>query len=258
MPPKKTYKTAGLFVIIGLLCLAAIIFNYVGKQYFTDKNNLAVMYFDESVRGLSVGSSVVLQGVAIGQVDKISLIADLQAGTFKAPVFVLFDGKKISSYQNGNKLSGRKLLDHLIKKGLKARLISANYLTGQLMVELFMAPDEPGILRGDGKYCEIPTELSTFARFSKDLQEIPLHESLTRLGDVLVHLDNSLPDILKNTQQLTSRLDNILQKKANEFSQTFGNVNSTLEEITKASRSIKNLTDYLERHPEAILTGKEK
>ena len=39
---------------------------------------------------------------------------------------------------------------------------------------------------------------------------------------------------------------------------TLNNMNTTLSDISAASRSIKNLTDYLERHPEAILKGKEK
>jgi paraquat-inducible protein B len=29
-----------------------------------------------------------------------------------------------------------------------------------------------------------------------------------------------------------------------------------LDEVTKTSRSVKNLTDYLERHPDALLKGK--
>ena len=34
------------------------------------------------------------------------------------------------------------------------------------------------------------------------------------------------------------------------------NINNTLEDFTKVGRSMKNLTDYLERHPEALLKGK--
>jgi paraquat-inducible protein B len=31
----------------------------------------------------------------------------------------------------------------------------------------------------------------------------------------------------------------------------------TLEALKDAARSVRNLTDYLERHPEAVLTGKD-
>ena len=39
---------------------------------------------------------------------------------------------------------------------------------------------------------------------------------------------------------------------------TLNNANQSISDIGAAARSIKNLTDYLERHPEAILKGKGK
>ena len=258
MQQNKKYKMVGLFVILGIAALSGIILNYVGQKFTTDDSHLVVMYFEESIQGLSVGSSVVLQGVEIGQVKKIKLVANLSEGTFLAPVYVLFDKRKISAKNKNLQVSKHNLLKNLIDKGLKAKLISANYLTGQLMIALVIEPDQPIVLRGDGKYREIPTTLSAFAKLSKDLNQIPLHESLTQLGNVLVDLDENLPTILGNTAQITQKLDTMLDKKSGEISKTMTNINSTMEEISKASRSIKNLTDYLERHPEAIIRGKEK
>ena len=257
MQQTKTYKKVGLFVIIGIVCLFGIIFHYVSKKFMTDDKNLVVMYFEESIQGLSVGSSVSLQGVEIGQVNKIKLIADLKEGTFKTPVYVLFDKRKLSSKQD-ERFEKRHILDNLIEKGLRARLASASILTGQLMIELIMDPESKPVLQGNGQYREIPTVLSPFAQFSQDLKEIPLHDSLIRLGDVLVDLDKNLPKILDNISQITSKLDKMLDNKSGTLSQTLNNANTTMEEISKASRSIKNLTDYLERHPEALIRGKEK
>ena len=260
MQKKQTYKAVGLFVIIGLLCFSAIVLRYLGKTYWNNANNLVVMFFREPLQGLSVGSSVVLQGVQIGQVEKISLLANLSEGTFQTAVYARFDAQKMYSYsgQHRNHVSNRKLLSYLIRKGLRARLVSANYLTGQLIIELIMDPSQPVVLSGSGKYMEIPTVLSAFAKISEDLKNIPLHEGLMRLGDILVDLDDNLPTILQNTAQITGNLDKMLSSKASTLSDTIANINMTLEEITEASRSIKNLMDYLERHPEAIIQGKEQ
>lgn len=259
MQQNKTYKKVGLFVVIGFACLIGIIFNYVSQKYSTDDRDLVVMYFEESIQGLSVGSSVVLQGVEIGQVKKINLVTDLETGTFKTPVYVLFDTKRTTTYYEDKKFGRREqILDKLIEKGLKARLISANLLTGQLMIDLFMDAKQPAVLRGNGEYPEIPTVLSDFAKFSEGLQRLPLHETLTRMGDVLVDLDEKLPTILDNVAKITTNFDHMLDRKSGELSKTLLNANATMEEISKASRSIKNLTDYLERHPEALLRGKEK
>jgi paraquat-inducible protein B len=219
---------------------------------------MIVMYFEESIRGLSVGSSVVFKGVEVGKVVKIRLITDLEKGTFKTPVYMVLKDYRADDYSKEEQEQARETLNSLIKKGLRAKLISANFLTGQLMIELTMDPSQPAVMRGTGKYMEIPTELSSFAALSNDLQEVPLRETLSRLGNIIEDLEKNLPTILETTNQVTQKLDRILDKKSGEASKSLSSFNSTMEEIGKTSRSIKNLMDYLERHPEALIHGKEK
>ena len=258
MSQKKIYKITGMFVILGMLCLIGIILKYGSNRFSGDDNDLVVMYFEESIRGLSVGSPVLFKGVQIGKVAKIHLVADLENNTFKTRVYAMFDFKADIKVLHNSDEYDEHLLENLIADGLKARLITANYLTGQLMVELVMDPDEPVVMRGIGKYEEIPTEFSSFAMISRDLQEIPLRESLARFGSILGTMDQNLPTILQNMSQITGKLDSIMEKKNSETTKTINNFNNALEEIAKASRSMKNLTDYLERHPEALVRGKEK
>lgn len=258
MQQKKTYKMVGLFVIIGLAALAGVVLKYASQRFTTNEDDLVVMYFEESIRGLSVGSSVVFKGVEVGKVADISLLANLKEGTFKTPVLVLFSLEDNMDIIDSSELDERQVFDNLIDKGLRARLISANYLTGQLMIELVMDAKTPAVLHGTGKYWEIPTELSSFAMLSQDLEEVPLRETLSRLGNIIQDLEENLPQILKNMAQVTQKVDRALDKKSGEASKSMQGFNTAMEEISKTSRSIKNLTDYLERHPEALLMGKEK
>ena len=258
MQQKKTYKMVGLFVIIGLAALAGVVLKYASQRFTTNEDDLVVMYFEESIRGLSVGSSVVFKGVEVGKVVDISLLANLKEGTFKTPVLVLFSLEDNMDIIDSSELDERQVFDNLIDKGLRARLISANYLTGQLMIELVMDAKTPAVLHGTGKYWEIPTELSSFAMLSQDLEEVPLRETLSRLGNIIQDLEENLPQILKNMAQVTQKVDKALDKKSGEASKSMQGFNTAMEEISKTSRSIKNLTDYLERHPEALLMGKEK
>ena len=258
MQQKKTYKMVGLFVIIGLAALVGVVLKYASQRFTTNQDDLVVMYFEESIQGLSVGSSVVFKGVEVGKVADISLLANLKEGTFKTPVLVLFNLESNMDIVGNSELSERQMFDNLIDKGLRARLISANYLTGQLMIELVMDAKTPAVLHGTGKYWEIPTELSSFAMLSQDLEEVPLRETLSRLGNIIQDLEENLPQILKNMAQVTQKIDKALDKKSGEASKSMQGFNTAMEEISKTSRSIKNLTDYLERHPEALLMGKEK
>ena len=258
MQQKKTFKMVGLFVLIGFLGLGSIIFYYVRKQFAVNTQDWVVMYFEESIRGLNVGSSIVFKGVEIGKVAQIKLMTNLKEGTFQTPVFVNIEGnEKIIEREDTGEYEDY-MLDNLIKKGLRAKLISANYLTGQLMIELVMEPDVEAVFRGTGKYPEIPTMLSPFAAISNDLKEIPMRDSLMRFGNILQDIEDKLPQILDNTAQATQKINDMLDKKSAETSKSMNGFNSAMEEISKTSRSVKNLMDYLERHPEALLRGKEK
>ncbi len=259
MQKNKTYKMVGLFVLTGFLVFSAIIFHYVIKKFTSDDSQYVVLYFEESIQGLSVGSSVVFKGVEVGQVAKISLVTNLQNGTFKMPVFITFKQNRSFQMKDGNKdASAEEILHSLIEKGLRARLISANYLTGQLMIELDMDPSVPAILRGTGEHLEIPTVISSIGMISKDLQEIPFRENMMQLGNLLKELDDKLPPIMDNLYSITDKTDKLLDGQATRAEKTITNFNAMVEQMTKAGRSIQNLADYLERHPEAMLQGKRR
>lgn len=288
----KTYKLTGLFVLIGIICFVGIVSYFIKQKYSTRNEDMLIMYFDESVRGLSVGSPVVLQGVEVGKVARIRLMTNLEKGTFKTPVYMVFNDD--GSTPERSRYEYEVLLKNLIDKGLRARLITSNFLTGQLMIELLMVPNDKPIYRGSGKYPEIPTVYSSFAKISKDLEDIPLQDTIIRIGHLIDNVDETIPDILKNIVQMTNvvnksapdtlknlndlaeslnknippflqnmqgisaKLNGAMNQKTGSAGKTIENLNTTLEEIAKASRSLRNLADYLERHPEAIIQGKEK
>ena len=97
---------------------------------------------------------------------------------------------------------------------------------------------------------------------------MPFKDLFERTNKVLESLESNLPIILPHMTELSTSLNNVAlrlekmtpegQKVLLKTNRTLDNANVTLMDISAAARSIKNLTDYLERHPEAILKGKEK
>lgn len=75
MIKKKTYFLVGFFVMAGALIAVGTIVWLGASQYFT-KGERFVTYFDESVQGLQVDSSVKYRGVEIGMVEKIRVAPD--------------------------------------------------------------------------------------------------------------------------------------------------------------------------------------
>jgi phospholipid/cholesterol/gamma-HCH transport system substrate-binding protein len=77
MVKRKTYFTVGLFVLVGI-CLGVTALIWIGASQYFQKGTRYVSYFNESVQGLQVDSTVKYLGVDIGRVEKIRLAPDFQ------------------------------------------------------------------------------------------------------------------------------------------------------------------------------------
>lgn len=255
---RKTPNTTkiGLFTIGGILLFIAIFFVSVGDKLFVKKSNLVVFYFEESVKGLSVGSSVVFNGVNVGKVVKISLDMGSQTADFKIPVVAQLD--KFYHKKNFPYKTNDEILRYFIKKGLRAKLTSQNMLTGQLIIDLEFKPDDPAIFRGKGikpHYQEIPTVLSELKALAKDISNIPLTQIMNDIATLVNSLNKDAPVIMSQLRKFTMELNNpnVVISSGDSL---VTNMNSTIISVGKAARAIQNFADYIERNPQAFITGK--
>ncbi|MDD4556910.1 MAG: MlaD family protein [Alphaproteobacteria bacterium] len=253
-------KMIGLFTLVALIIFFTIIGMFVKDKFFSANRYVAVMYFKESVRGLYVGSPVVLKGVEVGKVSKINLIINLDEMIFDTEVFVAFEKDVEKNIETNDKLLGNfdDYVKDIVEKGLRAQLVTQNYLTGNLMIEMVMtddAYDEKKERRHD--YPEVPTILSPIGELSKNLESLPIKQTFDNLNHLVSEMNEKLPNIMKNTQQITK---NLQESTAGDSGRgdLLDNMNQTLREVGDAARSVKNFVDYLDMHPEALLKGKRK
>ena len=75
MAKQASKMMIGVFLIIALFLLVASLVLFGSGKFFT-KTQKFVLYFNEPVKGLDVGSPVLFQGVAVGSVKSIDIIAD--------------------------------------------------------------------------------------------------------------------------------------------------------------------------------------
>ena len=261
MKKEPNKKRIAMFIILGFIVLAAILLKIVADKLLPDNRNLAVMYFSESIKGLSVGSPVVYEGVQVGRVVKIEIMTNPQTMEFSIPVYAKFAEDNNINSMTFKQATRRELLYALIKKGLRARLTNQNMLTGQLMIELQMLPDTPIELKhhlNDAKVFEIPTTLSTLGGLSKDFQDLPLKQIIGRLDNILSEFEIYMPKILPQFADLGQKLNDYADHSVPQTDQTLNQLNRTLKDVGAAAKSFKNLTDYLERHPDALLKGKKE
>lgn len=238
-----------------------------------------LMYFDGSVRGLTIGAPVEMQGIKIGEVTDITLEFDWEKLAFRIPVIVETEAGRIQ-YVGKQKVDRMRGMDILVEKGLRAQLQSGSLLTGQLLIGLDIHEDAPPAkINWEGHYPELPTvptameeiksgvtriveKLDTIPleQIGKDLQKTManLSETTASLEKLMQKLDaNVAPaatDTLKQTQTTLIKVDRLL----NADSPTGHELKRALAELADAARNISILMDYLERHPDSVIFGKEQ
>ncbi len=238
-----------------------------------------LLHFEGSVGGLSVGAPVKFKGIKIGEVINIELEFDYNAMAFRIPVEIETEPERIG--MKGKETIDRKRgMEILVEKGLRAQLKQGNLITGQLFIDLDMYLDGPPskILYG-GKYPEIPTIPTPIEEITKGitrivdkLEKLPLEQIGKDLRETLAHLNKSTEqlvklmqnldetvapaatDMLERSQTTLMKLDRLLSGE----SPTGHELKRALAELADAARNISVLADYLGRHPESLVFGKDK
>ena len=150
--------------------------------------------------------------------------------------------------------------DYLIKQGLRAQLQTGNLLTGQLFVSMNFFPDAPPfVMDWNAEPPEFPSVPGTLGDIKANINGIlkKADTMLTQLNELSYKLNHTLePELSDTLKQAESTLLTI-QDTLKDDSPLQQDLQITLREFAKAARSIKTLTDYLERHPESLLRGKK-
>jgi ABC-type transporter Mla subunit MlaD len=96
--------------------------------------------------------------------------------------------------------------------------------------------------------------------------------SAPQLKDSVAQLDKSLQEIHRTLEDVRPKIDKLVQslrdtagqldKASRSVDKTLGGpasqtgLQETLREMKDAARSVRSLADYLEQHPEALISGK--
>lgn len=244
-----------------------------------------LMYFNQSLRGLTPGAPVDFRGVVLGEVKSIGVEFDRAEREFRMPVLVQIYPDRLRRRESGagaqateSRATQQERLRFLAEKGLRAQLRNGNLLTGQVYVALDFFPKAPPAKIDLSKSpIELPTIANGLDEIQSQVQEIatklnkvPYEQIATDLRTTLATLNKTLT----STEQTVSRINSDVtpelaaamkdvRKTVNSAERTLADdsplqqdMRQTLRELTRAAGSVRVLTDYLERHPESLLRGK--
>ena len=243
--------------------------------------------FDESAAGLQSGTAVQLRGVQIGEVTAAKLVYDPVGGTLYEAASMSLDPSVVQlagpapASAAAQAAAVRTGLARLVARGLRAQLITANLLTGQKVIALDIMHDAPAAtLDLNAKTPEFPTTHGAdidgiLQSLQNTLKHIDQATAGPALGNAIKNLDATLGHLEQITRDAQPQIKPLIaslratadaaQNAAQSAGSTLGpdgalatQLPALLQQVSDAARSIRELADFLDRHPEALLRGRRE
>jgi len=328
---KISPAAVGAFVI-GAFALGVVALLTFGGVSIFSKPQRFVVYFNESIHGLDLGSPVKLRGVRVGRVADLNIRYDEKTNRSVVAVLCEFNRDKMTDNKGALiDVTDRAELQTLVDHGLRAQLGVLGLATGLLFVELdFFNPKEfpANDKLTELKYVVVPSVPSAISEFQASATEIlanlkkvdfaGLGREVTALAvdarkkiegvdlagvadqwkktGVQVETLASSPEIKQTFVNLNAaigdlrgvlaKLDKQVEPAGKELTETLAQakvaiesfnttavearkfiathaglgdeLTGTLQQLNDAADAVKRLADFLERNPNALLTGKKR
>jgi paraquat-inducible protein B len=237
------------------------------------------MRFAQALRGLEVGAPVEFVGVNIGSVVAVDLGYKRQDNSFPVIVTAKLYPRRMGQAYEALAAQGKTESDEtiaafvgtLVNRGLRAQPRSASLLSGKLYIALDFLPASPrATFDASIRPLELPTVNGTYqeleasvGRFVKKVNDLPLaqiaaelHTDLTDLHETLSELHGRvLPNAADTLSALHRTLDSA-DRTLDVESPLQRGLTETLTETRSTLQAVRELADYLDRHPDALLRGR--
>jgi paraquat-inducible protein B len=237
------------------------------------------MRFAQALRGLEVGAPVEFVGVNIGSVVAVDLGYEPQDKSFPVVVTAkLYPRRMGQAYEvlvaQGKTESDATLatfVGTLVNRGLRAQPRSASLLTGKLYVALdFLPASSRAAFDASNRPLELPTVNGTFQELEASVGRLMKKVNALPLEQIAADLHTDLSDLHETLSELHAR---VLPNAADTLSalrRTLDSANRTLDvesplqrgltetllEARSTLQAVRELTEYLDRHPSALLRGR--
>lgn len=329
MSKRANPATIGIFICVGLALGIGAILLFSSAKWFS-KTQKYILYFDESVLGLSPGAPVKFRGVTIGSVSEVLIHHNQSERDRAMPVIIEVDHSLLKTKNDSTiDLSDQQTFRRMITNGLRGTIEAQSIVTGLLYVELeFHGRAAPAEYHQEKQeYLEIPTQqtkiqllieniadidfkqlLSQFTTLAGNLQTnlgalnmTEINEGLTNLLTKLNQLvrsddlTNAVISLHKTLDKLSARIDPLAdeaqgtladaRKAIGDARDAIGDakkslahldetvqsardaiapqaslrreLTSTLQDISEAARAVSALADFLNRNPNALISGRK-
>lgn len=257
-----------------------------------------VLYFSESMRGLSVGAPVTLFGLQGGEVSDVGIDFDPKSKKLRGRVEIVTYPERLVGRMRGEDSAMGEVTEHSVKQrrefvrqmienfGMRGQLQSGSLLTGQLYVAFEFFPNAkkvkidwsqevpelpvvPGTLPNlEAKVASILTKLDNmpWEKIGSDTRQAieSFNQAMKDVDKALVRFDSDVTPEIKSAIEEFRRATVSADRMIKNTDATLVSpdapgqqeLRNAMQEVARSARSLRVLTDYLERHPEALIRGK--
>lgn len=253
----------GLFVIGAAIIAVGAILTFGGARWF-EPSGTAILYFEESVGGLSAGSGVNFRGVRIGEVERVSLEVDPESADAIIPVRIrispggLFDNIQADNIEEA--------LENWVENGLSGQLHSQNLLTGQLSIKLDFRPDANA--RSRDRYTDepqIPVVASEVEQFREALTEIDwrsmvgqVEDTLTAMTSLATTLQDELSGAGESMNRTASATESLVEEVRTTLQTVSDSTQTSLQAFTELNQDARASLNRLEGQVSDSMTSLER
>jgi paraquat-inducible protein B len=244
--------------------------------------------FDQALRGLKVDAPVEFLGVEFGRVVSINLDFDAKKRTFPVNVGIVIYPQRLGqahakmlkalNHDPNDEAAGVRLMGSFVENGLRAQARSGNLLTGQLYIALDFYPKaEKVVFDPTARPVSIPTIPGSLEQLQEKLEAMVTKINQLPIERIAGNLDSNLIELRKGLSQFNAKTLPSVQSTLGDVSKTLQSASTTLQsanstladdspqreklgqtmdELGRTSRALRDLADYLGRHPESLIRGR--
>lgn len=247
MSKKISTTSIGLFIVTGVALGVAGLILFSSTKMFSKTRDL-VVYFDDSLNGLSEGAPVKYRGVTVGSVKRVMVRYNQATNDYAMPVIIEIEEKLLRARfgDSSGEFFTDVSMEGRIKAGMRASLQSESMVTGILYVGVDIDPNAPPPVFHALKpiYPELPTKPTRIQQLMSNLASLDIKSIETNLNALLTKLDSTVGRL--QMAEINHGITNLL---------TSINRLVTAPDITNALASIKPTLDQY-RELGAKLTSK--
>ncbi|RBL83344.1 mammalian cell entry protein [Streptomyces cavourensis] len=238
----------------------------------------AYLVFEQSLRGLAIGAAVQFDGMDIGKVISIKPDYDAVRRRFQSKVGIVIYPQRLSEIlEKMPDVDGSEedrlvlMVQEMVAHGLRAQARTGNLLTGQLYIALDFIPNTPKVaFDPERRPMMLPTVSGSFDQLQERFASIVGKIDKMPLDSIARNLDASFANLNKVLLQVNGQVLPQATQTLRQAQQTIGaaqgmlaedaslrqSLGQALQEVQRAARSVRTLTDLLSRYPESLVRGR--